>query len=84
MDNDALNAFIVERNRALSELDMDWARQRMPGASDEVCLMSMHKSRYACTQIAPELRHVSAEWLRERGLAGADGNPLLPAGELPE
>lgn len=71
------------RNAALRILDMNYARELMPQASsDEVRLIAMHKARYSCTDIEPELRHASGAWLRERGYGAFEG-PLLPEGELP-
>lgn len=76
--------FVRERNRALTELDMDYARRMLPDASnDEVRMIAMHKARYDCTQIANDLRHASGAWLRERGYKRLGGIPLLPEGELP-
>jgi hypothetical protein len=76
--------FVRERNRALTELDMDYARRTLPQAScDEVLLMSLHKARYECSAIAAELRHASRAWLWDRGLKRFDMSPLLPEGELP-
>lgn len=73
-----------ERNAALAALDMEWARQMMPTASnDHVRLTAMHKARYDCTDIADEQRHQSGDWLRQHGYGRRDGTPLMPAGELP-
>jgi hypothetical protein len=73
-----------ERNEAMTTLDMQWAKRMLPDTtSDYVRLTAMHKARYECVSIAPELRHESAEWLRSRGF-GAMSRPLLPRGELPE
>ena len=63
----------------------DAARAAIPRPmTDEVILIGLHKSRYMCTAIAPELRHASGAWLRERGYRQANGLPLLPEGDLPE
>lgn len=73
-----------ERNEALAGLDMDWARKMMPTATDDhVRLMAMHKGRVECTDLAPELRHASVEWLRGRGYRRMDGGELPPVGVLP-
>jgi hypothetical protein len=75
----------AERNKALETLDMDFARRMMPGASsDDVRLMSMHKGRYECIEVADALRSISGEWLRSHGFGRIDGTPILPAGELPK
>ena len=82
---ETLESWKAERNRALSDLDMDWARFKMPNASnDEVRLSAMHKARVDCTEIDRELRLASVEWLRERGLRRMGGFGLPPRGELPE
>lgn len=73
-----------ERNEALAGLDMDWARKMMPTATDDhVRMMAMHKARVECTDLAPELRNASVEWLRERGYKRMDGGELPPLGALP-
>lgn len=73
-----------ERNEALAGLDMDWARKMMPATDDHVRVMAMHKGRVECTDLAPELRHASVEWLRERGYKRMDGGELPLNGELPQ
>lgn len=76
---------IKQRNDALTKLDLEWARRQVPRYSDaHVLLMALHKARYECTDIAPELRHASGAWLRERGYHRLTGRPLLPEGELPK
>ena len=58
----------AKRNAALRALDIAF---EVPGlkryGSDEVKLIAMHKARYECTDIEPELRHQSRAWLEERG-----------------
>lgn len=77
-------AWREERNRALRALDIGYARRLMPTATgDDVRLMAMHKARYECTDLEPELRHASADWLRERGFSRMSGDPILPEGQLP-
>ena len=72
------------RNEALAALDMDWARQMMPTASnDHVRLTAMHKARYECTDLAAEQRYQSSDWLRQHGYGRMDGTELLAEGELP-
>jgi hypothetical protein len=79
-----ISSVLAERNKALSNLDMEWARRNMQGASsDHVRLLAMHKARYECTSIAAELRHLSAKWLRDRGYLRMYRMELLPEGELP-
>jgi len=73
----------IERNRILSDLDVDAAQSWVPGLSREGLLAGLHKARYECPDIAPELRHASGEWLRARGFFRLYGLPLLPFDDLP-
>lgn len=81
-----LNSLLERRNKALANLDLEWAAEQTPPGratpSKEVMLIAMHKARYECRAIAAELRHESGAWLRERGYSRSYG-PLLPEGELP-
>jgi hypothetical protein len=81
---DDLQTFLSERNRAFETLDLGWARNRiqMPSSDDQLLLAIMHKARYECTAIRPELRRESGAWLAERGYGSMSG-PILPNGELP-
>ena len=82
-EEQSLAAWRHERNEALKNLDIEYARKVLPAASsDEVLLITLHKSRYECVDIPKEFRHSSAAWLRGRGYGGMCG-PLLPEGELP-
>ena len=66
--SEAFEQWRSERNRALSELDMNWARKKMPSASsDHVRLCAMHKARVECEDISLEFRKASEIWLREMG-----------------
>ena len=79
-----LATFIAERNKALTTLDMDWARKQAPLLADLPLLWGMHKARYECLHIDPALRHESAAFLRIHNLKRSCGAPLLPEGELPQ
>lgn len=80
-----LEQLIEERNIALSNLDLDYARKLMPQASsDDVLLLGLHKARYDCIAIARELRHESADFLRKHGCKDMNGQDILPEGILPE
>lgn len=80
-----IEQYVAEHDKALINLDMDWARRTMPDASDDIVrLMAMHKARYEATTIPAELRHASGQWLRERNLKRFGGSDLLPEGVLPE
>ena len=78
-------AWLAERNRFLRDLDItsDLVAQAMPGASDEMKLLALHKGRYECTHISDDLRRQSAEWLVERGYGRMTGDPIDLTGELP-
>ncbi len=76
---DDLEKYIVERDRALSSLDMEWAAQQMPYSAPEVRLLALHKARAEAVMIAPELQNESREWLRTSGYHRInDGWPTLP------
>jgi len=71
---------------ALMALDLDWAREWLPGghqARTEALLASMHKTRYELADFPAEVRHASGHWLRENGFRRATGAELLPEGVLP-
>ena len=72
------------RNKALSELDMNWATKEYPEANDEELLVYLHKDRVECKDLSDQLRLESVEWLRERGLCRIYGQNLPPPGELPK
>lgn len=75
-------AFNARRDKALAELDMEWAREQMlTASSDEVRLISMHKARYEAVNIEPALRLESKAWLQERGYGRLYGLPFTE--ELP-
>lgn len=78
------DAWLLKRNNALREMDMNYAAEMMPGAAPEVQLLAMHKARYECTVLEPEYRHASRAWLAEHGYGRMSGGALLPEGELPE
>ena len=81
----SLAEFKLERNAALTTLDMDFARRMLPEArSDEVRLIAMHKARYEAADIAPELRRDSRRWLEERRYARFHGLPWPAGEEFPE
>lgn len=81
---DDLKAALSERNEALTTLDMAWSRRMIPDASsDDVRLMAMHKARYECTQIAPDLRRESRRWLEKNGCGRFYGQPWPDGDELP-
>ena len=80
-----LDAYLAERNAALTSMDMKWAEKEMPYASSpEVREVAMHKARYECTAIDRELRIKSYKWLKLRHYKRLTNDPLLPYGELPE
>ena len=79
-----IKEFKTRRDKALRELDMDYAREMLPHASnDEVRLLALHKARYECTSIEDHFRLESKAWLREHHCGGIRA-PLLPGDELPK
>jgi len=76
------NAWKAERNRILRELDTS----KVPGENwnVEMKLTALHKARYECTEIEPELRHESRKWLEERGMKRLGMLEFEPDGRLPE
>lgn len=74
---------IERRNNALLHLDLNYARELMPDATDEVRLLSLHKARVEHIFMPSNLRLESIEWLRERGFKRMHGLALPPVGELP-
>lgn len=76
---------IAERNLALIDLDMDYARKLMPTAgSDQIRLVALHKARYETIGIGDKFRLESGDWLRKHGYKRMTGSPVLPKGQLPE
>lgn len=71
-----------ERIKSLIEFDLDYARKLMPGLTDDVLILGMHKARYICEAIPAELRHSSAKFLRDGGHT-INGCEILPEGDLP-
>jgi hypothetical protein len=79
---EAIELWKAERNAALSKLDLAWARENLPTASDGVLLASMHKARCEIPSISDELRHESRRWLEERGRSRFGDLPWPPEGVL--
>lgn len=76
-------ALRADRNRALAALDLAWGRRMFPGALDADILVAMHKARYHSTDVPRELRHQSAQWLKDGGHTDALGEPIMAEGWLP-
>lgn len=83
MDEAEFQRWRAARNRALEALDLEEARYAFPDKDDHFLLMMLHKARYECTDIAPQLRHDSGAWLRAHNCGRMTGTPLLPEGQLP-
>lgn len=82
--NQELLEFIKERNRILTTMDQAAFVRNVPlGISREAVLPAMHKARYHCTDIAPELRRESARWLVEHRFTDLYDYPIDPNGPLP-
>jgi hypothetical protein len=77
---------IDERNAAMLNLDIAWARANAPvwlaPPDDETLLISLHKARYQCPVLPAEARHASAKFLRDGGHL-VWGMEILPEGQLP-
>jgi N-acetylglutamate synthase-like GNAT family acetyltransferase len=71
------------RDRMLAEMNMQWAREMMPGTTDQIRIMAMHKARVEALDMDRALRLESIEWLRERGFSRGTGDTLPPPGMLP-
>jgi hypothetical protein len=78
-----LEKFLARRNRALADLDLEYAKEVTGSDNEEILLMALHKARYECVQLDDDLRNFSALWLRQHGYKRDDGSDLLPHGELP-
>lgn len=81
---DLLQEFLKERNEAFRKLDLAWARKMAPACSEDALLLSLHKARYECKQIEPELRYESRVWLESNGFKRMHNQPWPPIGELPQ
>jgi len=71
---EALGDLLAERNTALLNLDLKWAR-RMVGdhPSEETLLASLHKARVECMALPDEPRRASCVWLLEHGMKRMTG-----------
>lgn len=68
---------LAERNRILTEFDVDAALKQMPTwMSREGCIAGMHKARLHIPAIDDKLRQESLDWLRANGFKDYKGAPL--------
>jgi hypothetical protein len=69
-----LGDLLAERNTALLNLDLVWAR-RMIGdhPSEETLLASLHKARVECMSLPDGPRQESCHWLLEHGMKRMTG-----------
>lgn len=68
MELESVHKQHLQRSRAIRELDVKWARKQNPRVvSEQAVLMALHKARYDCEDIEPELRAESAKWLKANG-----------------
>ena len=72
----SLKEMLAERNKALSDLDMDYARRMMPATTDRIRLVAMHKARYECVQISADLRAASRKFLESTRHSRLGGIPF--------
>jgi len=81
---DDIDAYVKERDEALTKLDTVWLRQRLPKSmSLHQLLIIAHKARYECVRIDPKIREESRTWLEARGHSRLNNFPWPPEGELP-
>lgn len=80
---DKITHYARRRDQALIALDEAYVSERFPDCPPDMRLTVLHKARYECTTIPPELRHESGAWLREKGYKRITGDEVLPEGELP-
>lgn len=80
----AAQSYIEQRDEALANLDIEWARNQCGGGSDEMLILALHKSRYEAKQVDPKLRRASGKWLQERSYGRIGGLPWPTDGSLPE
>jgi hypothetical protein len=69
------------RNKALRDLDVDWAIRQ--GCPPDAALAAIHKARYECLDVLPELRRASRQWLEDNGMTRMHGFPWPADDELP-
>jgi hypothetical protein len=74
----------AERNTALLNLDMAYARRILPHGDDETRLAGLHKARYECVDMPDEARVESRQWLEKHGYARLGGMSWSTDGKLPE
>lgn len=80
-----LEDFKRKRNEIFTTLDIAGAHELLGGkGGDEILLLSIHKARYECCDISPELRQISRKWLEERGYKRMFQEPFPADGSLPE
>lgn len=76
--------YVALRDKALIEMDVDWAQQQSPGTNREVIVIGMHKARIECRNIPEVLRRESMQWLKERDYSRVGFLPWPTDGSLPE
>lgn len=74
--------WIDRRDAAMRTLDTEYVIAQ--GCPPRAALMALHKARYECTSMEPELRHASRKWLQDNGCHRMHNEPWPPEGELPE
>ena len=79
--SESLDELLEKRNIALRNLDIAYVTAM--GCAPEFALNALHKARFECTAIEPNLRHASRAWLEANGLGRYMGREWPPKGELP-
>lgn len=80
-----LDRMIQERNAAFEADDIGWAAKMMPGASSPLAVeAAFHKARMQVLTVSAEKRRESINWLAEKGIKDALGQPVKHGDPLPE
>lgn len=72
-----------KRIKALQNYDFAFFMKELPGIPAHIVLPAFHKASAVCSELSPERRFKSIEWLRLRGYK-LQGKDLPPPGVLPE
>lgn len=66
--DEEIKEFVAKRDRALREMDIDYARKMLPKASSEhVRLAAMHKARLEVIDMEDSFKEASLKWLSDNG-----------------
>ena len=89
--DEELAAYLKRRDKALTELDIDFAREMIRASgreitndTDDFWLTVLHQARYEATTVPKQLRHISRAWLEERNRTRMFGQEWPLNGDLPQ